>query len=105
MAALVLCLAVLVAVLVRTGLGDSARSPRPASPSPVGAAAAPVTGTATADATAVPAGTAPGTCLAFAPLSGDRHRTVFVDPGHGGVDVGTSGTTSAGSTIYEKGQT
>jgi N-acetylmuramoyl-L-alanine amidase len=57
---------------------------------------------ATANPTVVTAGTAPGTCLAFDPRSGERHITVFVDPGHGGVDVGTSGTTSDGTTLYEK---
>jgi N-acetylmuramoyl-L-alanine amidase len=54
---------------------------------------------------AVQAGTAPGTCLAYTPLRGDRHQTVYVDPGHGGVDSGTSGATSSGATVYEKGLT
>jgi N-acetylmuramoyl-L-alanine amidase len=52
--------------------------------------------------TVIAAGTAPGTCLAFGPLQGNRRQTVFVDPGHGGVDAGASGTTSAGMTVYEK---
>jgi N-acetylmuramoyl-L-alanine amidase len=50
----------------------------------------------------VAAGTAPGTCLAFDPLGGNRGRTIFVDPGHGGVDSGTYGYTSNGDTVYEK---
>ncbi len=54
------------------------------------------------DATPIQAGTAPRTCLAFSPVRGDRHRTIFVDPGHGGVDSGTYGSTSAGATVYEK---
>src|SRR5271165_3003250 len=41
--------------------------------------------------TALSASALPGTCLAYAPLRGDRHETVFVDPGHGGLDPGTSG--------------
>jgi N-acetylmuramoyl-L-alanine amidase len=57
---------------------------------------------AIANPTTVAAGTAPGTCLAFDPLNGDRHETVYIDPGHGGIDTGTSGTTSAGATVYEK---
>lgn len=42
-----------------------------------------------------------GACVSFAPTSGDRHRTVFLDAGHGGIDPGAVGTTSGGSTIYE----
>lgn len=52
--------------------------------------------------TALAAGTAPGTCLAFDPLRGNRHVTVFIDPGHGGIDTGAFGLTSVGSTVYEK---
>lgn len=54
------------------------------------------------EATPVAAGTASGTCLAFGPTRGDNGRTIFVDPGHGGVDSGTYGTTSTGDTVYEK---
>ncbi len=57
---------------------------------------------ATANPTPVDAGTAPGTCLAFGPLRGDRHQTLFIDPGHGGIDTGTFGTTSDGAIVYEK---
>lgn len=39
---------------------------------------------------AVP-GLAPGACWALPPTAGDRGRTVFVDPGHGGLDPGASG--------------
>jgi N-acetylmuramoyl-L-alanine amidase len=52
--------------------------------------------------TPVAAGTAPGTCLAFDPLHGNRGQTIFVDPGHGGVDSGTYGYTSSGTMVYEK---
>lgn len=47
-------------------------------------------------------GLAAGACTAYRPLLGDRHQTVFVDPGHGGLDPGTAGTTSAGATLEEK---
>jgi N-acetylmuramoyl-L-alanine amidase len=52
--------------------------------------------------TPVAAGTAPGTCLAFDPLHGNRGQTIFVDPGHGGIDSGTGGYTSSGMMVYEK---
>ena len=48
---------------------------------------------------------APGACVAFAPTKGDRHETVFLDAGHGGVDPGGVGTTQAGQTIYEADET
>jgi N-acetylmuramoyl-L-alanine amidase len=44
---------------------------------------------------------APGACVAFGPTQGDRHQTVFLDAGHGGIDPGGVGTTSAGTTIDE----
>jgi N-acetylmuramoyl-L-alanine amidase len=47
---------------------------------------------------AVPA----GTCQTFSPTNGSRQSVVFLDPGHGGVDPGASGTTTSGETIYEK---
>lgn len=48
---------------------------------------------------------APGSCVEFAPTSGDRHLTVFLDAGHGGIDPGAVGTTESGSTIYESDET
>lgn len=48
---------------------------------------------------------APGACVAFAPTKGDRHETVFLDAGHGGVDPGGVGTTQAGQTIDEADET
>jgi len=49
-----------------------------------------------------PQGLTTGTCLRYRPLQGNRRLTVFVDPGHGGPDPGASGTTSAGTTVYER---
>ena len=43
---------------------------------------------------------ADGSCQAFAPTSGDRQLTVFLDAGHGGIDPG-AGTTQTGRTIDE----
>jgi N-acetylmuramoyl-L-alanine amidase len=48
-----------------------------------------------------PAIFAPRACVAFAPTSGDRDQTVFLDAGHGGIDPGGVGTTVAGRPIYE----
>jgi N-acetylmuramoyl-L-alanine amidase len=44
---------------------------------------------------------ASGACMAFAPVVGNNHKTVFLDAGHGGIDPGGIGTTEAGQTIYE----
>jgi len=46
-----------------------------------------------------------GACIAFAPTAGNRHLTVFLDAGHGGLDPGSVGTTQSGSTIYEANET
>ncbi|HXW88475.1 MAG TPA: N-acetylmuramoyl-L-alanine amidase [Streptosporangiaceae bacterium] len=43
----------------------------------------------------------PGACMAFPPTSGDRHETVFLDAGHGGIDPGAVGTTESGATVDE----
>jgi len=48
---------------------------------------------------------ATGACLAYEPTSGDRHQTVFLDAGHGGIDPGGVGTTDSGNTIYEADET
>ena len=42
-----------------------------------------------------------GSCVRYAPTSGNRHITVFLDAGHGGIDPGAVGTTESGKTIYE----
>jgi N-acetylmuramoyl-L-alanine amidase len=48
-----------------------------------------------------PAAFSPGACMAYAPLQGDRHRTVFLDAGHGGVDPGGIGSTEGGQSVDE----
>jgi len=42
-----------------------------------------------------------GACTAFPPTAGDRHTTVFLDAGHGGLDPGAVGSTSSGATVDE----
>jgi N-acetylmuramoyl-L-alanine amidase len=46
-----------------------------------------------------------GSCVEFDPVSGDRHLTVFLDAGHGGIDPGGVGETESGQTIYEEDET
>ena len=46
-----------------------------------------------------------GSCMAYSPTAGDRHQTVFVDAGHGGIDPGALGVTQSGQTIHEADQT
>lgn len=46
-----------------------------------------------------------GSCMAFSPTSGDRHETVFIDAGHGGIDPGALGVTESGQQIHEADQT
>jgi N-acetylmuramoyl-L-alanine amidase len=88
----VLLLVVLGAVVLPHGTTSARRPPRRRAPgSPI--AAAP---------TQLAVGSAADTCLAYPPTQGNRHQTVFVDPGHGGADSGTSGVTSTGRTVYEK---
>jgi N-acetylmuramoyl-L-alanine amidase len=41
-------------------------------------------------------------CVAFAPTHGDKHKTVFLDAGHGGPDPGAYGHTSTGQQLQEK---
>jgi N-acetylmuramoyl-L-alanine amidase len=68
--------------------GGSARNPAP-----------PVTTAATA---LDPSFFARGSCVSLPPTQGNRHETVFMDAGHGGVDTGAVGTTGSGGTVYEK---
>jgi len=48
-----------------------------------------------------PALFSPGACVAFAPTAGDRHETVFLDAGHGGIDPGAVGATQNGTPVSE----
>jgi N-acetylmuramoyl-L-alanine amidase len=52
-----------------------------------------------------PAYFSPGACVAFPPTNGNRHLTVFLDAGHGGLDPGAVGSTESGRVIYEADQT
>jgi N-acetylmuramoyl-L-alanine amidase len=52
-----------------------------------------------------PSAFASGACVAFTPTKGDRHETVFLDAGHGGIDPGGVGVTQAGKTIDEADET
>jgi N-acetylmuramoyl-L-alanine amidase len=52
-----------------------------------------------------PAYFSPGACVAFPPTSGNRHLTVFLDAGHGGLDPGAVGVTESGRVIDEADQT
>lgn len=40
-------------------------------------------------------------CIAYPPLTGDRHLTVFLDAGHGGLDPGSVGQTRNGQSVHE----
>jgi N-acetylmuramoyl-L-alanine amidase len=54
------------------------------------------------DGTAVNAAVfAKSACRSYPPTSGERHLTVFLDAGHGGLDPGSIGRTQSGRTIYE----
>ncbi|HET7172866.1 MAG TPA: N-acetylmuramoyl-L-alanine amidase [Nocardioidaceae bacterium] len=44
----------------------------------------------------------PGACMYFPPTNGNRHETVFLDPGHGGLDPGAEGHTSTGRVVFER---
>ncbi len=52
-----------------------------------------------------PARFAATACVAYPPTRGNRHRTVFLDAGHGGLDPGSVGTTESGRAIYEATET
>jgi N-acetylmuramoyl-L-alanine amidase len=52
-----------------------------------------------------PAAFSPGACVAMPPTSGNRHETVFLDAGHGGIDPGGVGRTESGQTVYEADET
>ena len=43
----------------------------------------------------------PSACVRYGPTSGDRHLTVFIDAGHGGIDPGAVGTTESDQQVEE----
>jgi len=96
-AGLVLLALVLAVVLVDRGLSQPkpvrAAAPRGAAPS----APRPAPGSAQLGA----AGLDPSACRSYPPSSGDRGKTVFLDPGHGGADPGAVGV-SDGRQVLEK---
>jgi len=47
----------------------------------------------------------PGACVEYPPTKGDRHLTVFLDAGHGGLDPGGVGADENGNTVYEADET
>jgi N-acetylmuramoyl-L-alanine amidase len=86
--ALVAVVAAVVLVLVMPGHRSAARSAPRSAP--------------TADTRPVATGQfSPGACVTMAPLAGNRHLTVFIDAGHGGVDPGGVGTTESGQQVEE----
>jgi N-acetylmuramoyl-L-alanine amidase len=103
-------LAAITAVLVAGGVvqGRLAKSPiSGASSSSHGATSerkrpAKTASAARGAATAVdPSYFARGACVSLPPTSGDRHVTVFLDAGHGGLDPGGVGETESGQQIEE----
>jgi N-acetylmuramoyl-L-alanine amidase len=123
-AVLILSTALLTAMLACTS-SSAQRAPAPilalqppATLAPTaGPTAAPAPTTAPAPATmapapAVPAPTPPPAvaasdpsntrCVSLPPTGTARGQTIFVDPGHGGLDPGAVGTTSDGSSVSEK---
>jgi N-acetylmuramoyl-L-alanine amidase len=79
-----------------TSMGDTGKA----------ASGAPASARASSAGVAVdPAYFSPGACMAFAPTSGNRHQTVFLDAGHGGLDPGAVGVTQSGHVIYEADET
>ncbi|HEX3804415.1 MAG TPA: N-acetylmuramoyl-L-alanine amidase [Solirubrobacteraceae bacterium] len=85
----------LVAAIIAVGAGVISDHRAPPNTKPV-----------TVGPTAVnPARFAKTACIAYPPTVGNRHRTVFLDAGHGGLDPGSVGQTRSGKTIYEADET
>jgi N-acetylmuramoyl-L-alanine amidase len=104
---------VVLAILVAAGtIAAAVAVPQSSSPPGVATSASTVQSPANPALAASPGGTeldpsmfGPGSCVAFSPTSGDRHQTVFLDAGHGGIDPGASGLTESGATIHEADET
>jgi N-acetylmuramoyl-L-alanine amidase len=69
----------------------------PGRPVSVTAAAGPDSGARQID----PSAFSPGACVALPPTRGNRHLTVFLDAGHGGIDPGAVGVTESGRSVHE----
>jgi N-acetylmuramoyl-L-alanine amidase len=100
----VLVLVVVAAIVVVDSTGGKSSPGHGTTPSAAGKtkpkATAPVQ--ASADGTAIdPSYFAQGACMGYTPTKGNRHTTVFLDAGHGGVDPGGTGTTESGAAISE----
>lgn len=89
------------AALLLLTAGWIAHRGREASPA-VARAAATLAGAGSRIASLNLPGAAPGACVAYAPTAGNRGQTVFIDPGHGGPDPGTTGATASGTPVAEK---
>jgi N-acetylmuramoyl-L-alanine amidase len=97
-----IAIAVLAGVLLWVSVGRSTARTQ----APTGLVTRPVSSSTTTAAgpTAValdPTEFADGACVAFAPTSGDRHQTVFLDAGHGGPDPGAVSRVT-GNSVAEK---
>jgi N-acetylmuramoyl-L-alanine amidase len=76
--------------------------PRPTARTPASSASPPAPTTTIAASTPVDANAfAAGACVALSPTSGNRHETVVLDAGHGGLDPGAVGTTTDGRSVNE----
>lgn len=84
-----------VAIACLAALGAAVAAPHVTSPAPGPSGGVPLGATQFAA----------GSCVAFPPTRGDRHRTVFLDAGHGGVDPGAVGVTDAGRPVEEANET
>jgi N-acetylmuramoyl-L-alanine amidase len=98
-----------VLALVLGGIAAAARTPSVAARAATTEPSRTITATQQASSTAGeavdPSAFSPTACMAFPPTVGNRHLTVFLDAGHGGIDPGAVGTTESGQTIYEADQT
>lgn len=112
---LIVVVAAVIVTLVMAGSGGSggAGGAAPAQAHKASSSSGDHTSTAAAPATAESAKGTPldpskfttGSCMAFSPTKGDKHETVFLDAGHGGIDPGALGVTESGQQIHEALQT